>query len=58
MYSIIKINNKMQETQFPSSESTCKNHPELPSGYFVSDQPWVKYCRNCALNVALSGRRI
>jgi hypothetical protein len=49
----------MQEVDLPSGPtSTCKNHPTLPSGYFISDQPWVKYCRNCALNVALSGRKI
>jgi hypothetical protein len=48
----------MQEKQGGAGESTCKNHPSLPSGYFISDQPWVKYCRTCALNVALSGRRI
>ena len=36
----------------------CKNHPSAPAGYFAADQPWAKYCRECALNVALSGRKI
>ena len=36
----------------------CKNHPETPSPYFVTDQPWIRYCKQCALNVALCGRNI
>lgn len=40
------------------SDANCKNHPQIPSGYFLSDQPWVKYCNHCALNVALCGRKI
>lgn len=47
------------ETSEPAPlKATCKNHPNIPSGYFVVDQPWVKYCKNCALNVALCGRKI
>ena len=36
----------------------CKNHPEVVSRYFVTEQPWVRYCKECALNVALCGRTI
>lgn len=36
----------------------CKNHPEVPSRFFASEQPWIKYCQQCALNMALCGRNI
>lgn len=55
----LKIINKMQTDHTPAQDiSICKNHPEIPSGYFLSDQPWIKYCKQCALNVALCGRKI
>jgi hypothetical protein len=38
--------------------SFCKNHPDTVSGYFVLEQPWIKYCKSCAFNVALCGRKI
>lgn len=49
----------MQTDSTPAQDiSICKNHPDIPSGYFLSDQPWIKYCKQCALNVALCGRKI
>lgn len=49
----------MQTDSKPAQDiSICKNHPDIPSGYFLSDQPWIKYCKQCALNVALCGRKI
>lgn len=41
-----------------SVSSVCKNHPDLASLYFLSEHPHIRYCRNCALNVALCGRKI
>lgn len=41
-----------------SAIAYCKNHPEVPSRFFAAEQPWVKYCQQCALNVALCGRNI
>ena len=36
----------------------CKNHPTEVAGYHLIDQPWVKLCSQCALNIAVSGRKI
>ena len=36
----------------------CKNHQEIPSKYFITDQPWLKYCKDCAFNIALCGKKI
>ena len=61
----IKIIIKMAEQEIVpvaavalNDASFCKNHPETVSGYFVLEQPWIKYCKSCALNVALCGRKI
>jgi hypothetical protein len=39
-------------------DGMCKNHSDTKSGYFVVEQPWIKYCKNCALNIALCGKKI
>ena len=36
----------------------CKNHEEQIGNFFLSDQPWTKYCSECALNMALCGKKI
>jgi len=50
----------MESNQDPPIKppSFCKNHPDLPSLYFLSDHPDIRYCKNCALNVAICGRKI
>ena len=40
------------------SQATCRNHPSTCGIYFAAEQPWVKFCNECALNMALSGKKI
>ena len=48
----------MEQGNDQSPVPYCKNHEEEPSRYFVTEQPWVRYCKECAFNVALCGRNI
>lgn len=40
------------------SEATCPIHPSTVAIYYAVEQPWVKFCSECALNLALSGKKI
>ena len=44
--------------ELTDSQPTCRNHQNSPGNYYSMDQPWVKYCGECALNQALSGKKI
>lgn len=48
----------MENSQTNSVITYCKNHTDVPSRYFATEQPWIKYCNQCALNVALCGKNI
>lgn len=37
---------------------SCKNHPYSKAEFFVVEQPWIKLCKECALNLALCGKKI
>lgn len=36
----------------------CPIHPRVAASYYASEQPWIKFCGECALNLALSGKKI
>lgn len=43
---------RFQENRF------CKNHPKNKIQFFIVEQPWIKLCKECALNLALCGKKI
>ena len=41
-----------------SEKDSCRTHPETRGLYFLTDQPWIRLCKECALNKALCGHQI
>lgn len=46
------------ESHDPVPEQGCIHHPGQQEKYLSIEQPWLKHCRLCALNLALCGRTI
>jgi hypothetical protein len=36
----------------------CKPHPEEKAEFYISNEPWNKFCKTCALNRAICGYKI
>ena len=36
----------------------CRNHPQNRTEFYMVEEPWIKLCKECALNLALCGRKI
>lgn len=41
-----------------NQSKTCRVHSLEKAIYFVAEQPWNRFCKQCALNKALCGHKI